>query len=73
MVKLVSTTSDRRVVIRGYCCPLAGVTPEHPEVCRMAETLITELAGEPVYEHCDRSERPRCCLEVANLDATEQN
>jgi predicted ArsR family transcriptional regulator len=64
---------DGGFVIRGYSCPLAGVTQEHPEVCRMVETLITELAGVPVYEHCDRGERPRCCLEVATLDATEQN
>jgi predicted ArsR family transcriptional regulator len=64
---------DGAYVIRGYSCPLAGVTQEHPEVCRMVETLITELAGVPVYEHCDRGERPRCCLEVAPLKAIEQN
>jgi predicted ArsR family transcriptional regulator len=63
---------DGALVIRGYSCPLAGVTPEHPEVCRMAETLITELAGVPVYEHCDRGERPRCCFEVATSDSTAQ-
>lgn len=51
-------------VIRGYSCPLAAVTPDHPEVCRMAETLITELVGVPVHEHCDRGERPRCCFEL---------
>jgi predicted ArsR family transcriptional regulator len=63
---------DGGFVIRGYSCPLAGVSPEHPEVCRMAETMITELAGVPVYEHCDRGERPRCCFEVATSDGTEQ-
>jgi hypothetical protein len=35
---------DGGLVIRGYSCPLAGVTPDHPEVCSMAETLISELA-----------------------------
>ena len=63
---------DGALVIRGYSCPLAGVTPDHPEVCRMAQTLITELAGVPVYERCDRGERPRCCFEVALSDGTEQ-
>jgi len=57
-------------VIRGYSCPLAGVAPDHPEVCRMAETLLSELAGVPIYEHCDRGERPRCCFEVAPADDT---
>ena len=52
------------LVIRGYSCPLAGVTPDHPEVCRMAEALVTEVAGVPVHERCDRSERPRCYFEV---------
>jgi predicted ArsR family transcriptional regulator len=61
---------DGSFVIRGYSCPLAGIAPDHPEVCRMAETLLTELAGVPVYEHCDRGERPRCCFEVAPADDT---
>ena len=34
---------DGSFVIRGYSCPLAGVASDHPEVCRMAESLITEL------------------------------
>ena len=60
-------------VISGYSCPLAGVAPDHPEVCRMAETLLTELAGVPVYERCERGERgerPRCCFEIAPADGT---
>jgi predicted ArsR family transcriptional regulator len=57
---------DGSVVIRGYSCPLAGVTPDHPEVCRMAETLIAEVAGVSVHEQCDRGERPRCCFEIAS-------
>ena len=56
---------DGTLVIQGYSCPLAALTPDHPEVCRMAETLVTEVAGVPVYERCDRGERPRCCFEVA--------
>lgn len=63
---------DGGFVIRGYSCPLAGVTPDHPEVCRMVETLIAELAGVPVHERCDRGERPRCCFEVAAADDTAQ-
>jgi predicted ArsR family transcriptional regulator len=57
---------DGAVVIRGYSCPLAGITPDQPGACRMAETLIAELAGVPVRERCDRSERPRCCFEIAS-------
>jgi len=57
---------DGALVIRGYSCPLAGVTPEYPEVCRMAEALVAEVAGVSVHEHCERGERPRCCFEIAS-------
>jgi len=63
---------DGAFVIRGYSCPLSAVSPDHPEVCRMAETLLTDLAGAPIYEHCDRGERPRCCFEVTTPGNAEQ-
>jgi predicted ArsR family transcriptional regulator len=63
---------DGGFVILGYSCPLAAVTQEHPEACRMAETLLAELVGVPVHEHCDRGERPRCCFEVGHPPSTEQ-
>ncbi len=53
------------VLIRGYSCPLTAVVPGHPGVCRMTESLLTELTGVPIHEHCDRGENPRCCFEVA--------
>jgi predicted ArsR family transcriptional regulator len=56
--------------IRGYGCPLAAVTPDHPEACRMVETLIAELAGVAVRECCERGARPRCCFEVALGEST---
>ncbi len=63
---------DGAVIIRGYSCPLASVTPEHPEVCRLAEALVAEVAGVPVHERCDRGERPRCCFEIASAGDTAQ-
>ena len=63
---------DGTLIIRGYGCPLAAVTPDHPEVCRLAEALVAEVAGVPVHERCDRSERPRCCFEVARADDVTQ-
>ena len=60
---------DGGFVIQGYSCPLTAVTPDHPEVCRMAETLLAELAGVPIHEHCDRGESPRCRFEVAHPNA----
>src|SRR5918995_1041603 len=54
---------DGTLVIRGYGCPLAAVTPDHPEVCRLAEALVAEVAGVSVQEHCERSERPSCLVQ----------
>ena len=45
--------------------PLAAVVCEHPEVCQMVETLISEIVGVPVKEKCSRKEAPKCCFEVS--------
>ena len=56
---------DEGFTIRGYGCPLAAVTPDHPEACRMVETLISDLTGVAVRERCERGAKPRCCFEVS--------
>lgn len=53
------------VIIRGYSCPLAALVPGNPQVCNLAETLLAELIGAPVREHCQKGEHPRCCFEVS--------
>ncbi len=63
---------DGAFVIRGYSCPLAAVTPGHPEVCKLAETLLTEVVGTSVRECCDRGEPPLCQFAVALADGTAQ-
>src|SRR5215213_2543363 len=60
---------DGGFLIRGYGCPLAAVTPDHPEACRMVETLIAELAGLAVRERCERGAKPRCCFEVTPAES----
>jgi predicted ArsR family transcriptional regulator len=69
---LARELGDGGFVIRGYSCPLTSVVRDHPEACRIAEALLTELTGLPIHEHCDRDESsPRCCFEVANPQAAE--
>ncbi len=55
---------DGKVFIRDRSCPLAAVVPDHPEICRVAEGLLTSIIGVPVHERCDEGARPRCCFEV---------
>jgi predicted ArsR family transcriptional regulator len=51
---------DGQFVIQGYSCPLAALAPNHPEVCRLAETFVSDVAGLPLRESCERGPTPRC-------------
>lgn len=53
-----------KCVIRSEGCPLAAAVTEHPEVCRLAETLLSEIIGTEVQEQCDREGSPRCRFEI---------
>ncbi len=53
-----------KIVIRSNGCPLAAAVNVHPEVCRLAETLLAEVVKAPVVEQCDREGRPKCRFEI---------
>ncbi len=55
---------DGRLYIQGYSCPLSAAVVRHPEVCRVAEVMLSQLLGVPVRECCQRGETPRCCFEL---------
>src|SRR3982750_1000580 len=48
--------------IYGNGCPIAAATANHPEACLLAESLLTELIGSPVKQHCLRGPPPACRL-----------
>jgi len=50
--------------IRGGRCPLSTAVAEHPEVCQLAESLLSEIVGADVREKCEREGSPRCSFEV---------
>lgn len=56
--------NEGKCVIRSEGCPLAAAVNEHPEVCRLAETLLSEIIGTEVQERCDREGSPRCRFEI---------
>jgi predicted ArsR family transcriptional regulator len=66
----IEETEDA-VFIRGYSCPLAALVPDHPQACKIAEALLSELVGVRVREHCAKGERPRCCFEIPLTDQNE--
>ncbi len=55
---------DGKHFIYGKGCPIAAATANHSEACLLAESLLTEIIGSPVKEHCVRGPAPSCCFEV---------
>jgi len=55
---------DGKHFIQGTGCPIAAATADHPEACLLAESLLSEIIGAPVKEHCVRGPTPSCCFEV---------
>jgi len=55
------------VLITSQRCPLSAAVAEHPEVCKLAETLLAEIIGLKVQEECDREGTPRCRFHVPNV------
>ncbi len=53
-----------KIVICSRGCPLAAAVAVHPEVCRLAESLIADIVKVPVTEHCDREGTPKCRFEI---------
>ena len=58
-----------KIVIRGKGCPLAAAVSVHPEVCHLAETLVSEVVKAPVVERCNREGRPHCLFEISHKEA----
>jgi len=56
--------SEGGCFIRGRECPLAAATARHPQACQIAESLLSEVIGAPVKEHCVHDPRPTCCFKI---------
>jgi predicted ArsR family transcriptional regulator len=56
--------SEGKHFIRGHGCPLAAATGRHPEACLIAESLLSQVIGARVREHCTHQPVPSCCFEI---------
>ena len=62
---------DNKLFVRSDGCPLATAVAEHPEVCQLAEALLTEIVGSTVREQCNREgSQPRCRFEIVSKERT---
>ena len=58
------TEEDGKIIITSYGCPIAGVVTADARSCIAMESLLKELTGLPVAEHCDRGDHPSCRFEI---------
>jgi predicted ArsR family transcriptional regulator len=58
------------VMIKSESCPFNEVVSEHPEVCKVAESMLEEIVGTEVKEICDRSASPKCCFKIGADEMT---
>jgi len=56
---------ENRIIIQSVSCPFATAVEAHPEVCRVAETLVAQITGGRVREKCNKTDvPPRCLFEI---------
>jgi predicted ArsR family transcriptional regulator len=55
---------DGKIVLRCFDCPLAVAVVDHPEVCRLVETVLADVLGVPVHQRCQSDPSPQCYFEV---------
>lgn len=67
---LAEVREDGNIIIQGYSCPLSAAVEHHPDVCKLAESLLAEIVQAPVHEMCDRSGVPRCTFRVEKSGAS---
>jgi predicted ArsR family transcriptional regulator len=50
--------------IKSESCPFSEAVSEHPDVCKVAESMIGEIVGTKVTETCDRTASPKCRFQI---------
>ena len=67
----VSSKGDG-VEIRETSCPYKHIGADHPEICLVDETMITEVLATPIEKtHCVLDGDPYCCYLAPTLPLTE--
>jgi predicted ArsR family transcriptional regulator len=58
------TNDGGQTVIQSQGCPFAEAVVEHPEVCKVTESMLEAILETKVEESCDRSASPKCRFAV---------
>jgi len=60
----IEREDDKLLIHSNSGCPFSETVSEHPEICRLAEVLLSEITGSEVRELCQRGESPQCSFEI---------
>jgi predicted ArsR family transcriptional regulator len=60
----IEREDDKLLIRSNGGCPFSETVSEHPEICCLAEVLLSEITNSEVREHCERGEFPRCAFEI---------
>jgi predicted ArsR family transcriptional regulator len=61
----IARENDRVMIKSMNSCPFSESAAVHPEICHLAEMLLSEITGLEVKEHCERGAQPQCSFEVS--------
>ena len=59
-----SEKADGMLIVRCYDCPLTIAAVGHPAICRLLETMLSDLLGVHVKQRCEAAPSPQCCFEI---------
>lgn len=58
------SASEGGFTLCGCGCPASAAVAEHPDTCVAMETLLREVTGAGVRQHCEHGARPNCRFEI---------
>jgi predicted ArsR family transcriptional regulator len=59
-----SQTQNGKVGIQCFDCPLSPITMGHREICVLVETVLADILGVSVQQHCRTDPTPQCRFEI---------
>lgn len=63
-VSHIEKEDDKLLIRSNGGCPFSETVTDHPEICRLAEVLLSEITDSDVREQCRRGAAPQCAFEI---------
>jgi predicted ArsR family transcriptional regulator len=60
----IEKEDDKWLIRSNSGCPFSETVTAHPEICRLAEVILSNITDSDVREHCRRGIAPQCAFEI---------